>query len=370
MYPKYKKLLQANKFFRAFDFFVRFFMLIIIRIIDIFHAKQKTDQVESYVFILHGGFGDLVLLRDIINTLSKNKKIIILLDKKLTHFEFIFTAKEIFYYDKSSIFLSLNNIKDKINFSHSVLIQTSPIFEIHFIKYYLGIRSSIGLKYSFNLIKDDKNKNFYKHNMLNKYETYRNIFHMVSNKKIAQYKRKNETGYYVISPTKNMMWSNVKIPSFLFAQLINEIIDNSGNKILIFGSKEDNKFNDEIINLVRDKSRIKNLTGQISLKEAVEIISESSLFIGNDNGMAHMASNLGVNTYVIFTFSDPKVYLWKRSNYKFYFNNDYKCMPCISLPKIPVDNYPVICNYHYRCLNTINVPKIISELKAAQWIGS
>jgi ADP-heptose:LPS heptosyltransferase len=98
-----------------------------------------------------------------------------------------------------------------------------------------------------------------------------------------------------------------------YPELINSLC---GHNISILGSQ--NELGDLNCPDVTD------YRGKLSLKETVKVIKDSDLFIGNDGGLYHIATYLGVRTIVIFIryntifrmahFNKPNVrVLWRPS---------------------------------------------------------
>ena len=48
------------------------------------------------------------------------------------------------------------------------------------------------------------------------------------------------------------------------------------------------------------KTKIYNFTGKLTIQNSLEIISQSSYYIGANNGLANVAQMLGVNCTLIF----------------------------------------------------------------------
>lgn len=77
-----------------------------------------------------------------------------------------------------------------------------------------------------------------------------------------------------------------------------------GAKCVLLGTTKDNQIARMIAHT--QPEAFVNLTGKTSLDEAMGILSQSNLFIGNDSGLAHLAAAVGTSTIVIFGSTSPK----------------------------------------------------------------
>lgn len=156
-----------------------------------------------------------------------------------------------------------------------------------------------------------------------------------------------------------MGWDNLQLTSEIYNSIIKFLLKKYS--VIIVGGINDKKYNLLISKNFKNYNKFYNLTGETSFNELNDLILNSRLVIASENGIAHLTASLNKMVYVIYTFSDPLVYKWE-NNYHYYHNKKYTCMPCISLPSAPVDNYPVICKYNYRCNESVQPEEIITEL--------
>ena len=112
--------------------------------------------------------------------------------------------------------------------------------------------------------------------------------------------------------------------------------------ITVLGTKEDKAYGEKIRAV--SPSRITNLAGRTSIKDAVEVISTSRLVISNDSGLMHLASYLGVPVVGIFGSTSPD---WTRPLGKksVVLSSNLECAPCFKRE----------CPFgHYNCLKSIS----------------
>lgn len=96
-------------------------------------------------------------------------------------------------------------------------------------------------------------------------------------------------------PTKR--WEEEK-----YAELADMIIENHKNQIVVFSGPGEEFIGEKILKLMKNRAYlIKNL----NLREVAGIINHCSLFIGNDNGLFHMAVALGIPTITVFGPENP-----------------------------------------------------------------
>ncbi|MBI2651712.1 glycosyltransferase family 9 protein [Candidatus Woesearchaeota archaeon] len=121
---------------------------------------------------------------------------------------------------------------------------------------------------------------------------------------------------------KSRMW-----PKERFAELANRIIKKYNAKIILLGSKEEEKLANEIIELMKYKEykeKAFSVAGKTNMGEMFYLVSLCNLFIGNDSGPMHVAAAQGVRTIGLFgcnlpirfgPFGKGNISIYKKSNY-------------------------------------------------------
>ncbi|MFH1317257.1 MAG: glycosyltransferase family 9 protein [Candidatus Woesearchaeota archaeon] len=94
---------------------------------------------------------------------------------------------------------------------------------------------------------------------------------------------------------KSRMWMKER-----FAELGDRLIDEKNTKIVLLGSSDDIKLNDEIIRLVKNKGKIVNLAGKTSLQQLFYLEERCDLIISNDSGPMHIGAAMGTKTIGLF----------------------------------------------------------------------
>lgn len=120
-----------------------------------YYHKYLTKKVnlinKNLVFIFYGGLGDCILMLPLVNRLSKNFRVNIFLEEKLSDLSLL-TNKNINFinYKKNNLLKELR-LFSKSN-SNYFLIQQSPIFEFCLFHFLLKRPPVIGFIYRQNLI--------------------------------------------------------------------------------------------------------------------------------------------------------------------------------------------------------------------------
>jgi len=116
--------------------------------------------------------------------------------------------------------------------------------------------------------------------------------------------------------------------------------------ILFFGPAEEEWRKAYLVDLINE-----NIIFVLNkpLKEVVKYLRFCHIYIGNDSGITHLASSLGIPTIAIFGPTDPEIWRPLGSNVRIV-SADIDCAPCTS------DVFQR-CN-HQRCLESINIKDV------------
>ncbi len=77
-----------------------------------------------------------------------------------------------------------------------------------------------------------------------------------------------------------------------------------GLPVVLLGSAGERAVNAEAASLAK-KARVVDLSGKTTLPEALGVLASARLFVGNDSGLAHLASAAGTPSVVVFGPTDP-----------------------------------------------------------------
>lgn len=89
-------------------------------------------------------------------------------------------------------------------------------------------------------------------------------------------------------------------PKDSYNELISILLKNNFS-IFLLGSQNEKNYNDFFV-----REKVYNLCGVFNIKQTAALISLSTLFIGNDSGLGHLASSVGAKTFIIYGSTDPK----------------------------------------------------------------
>jgi heptosyltransferase II len=89
-----------------------------------------------------------------------------------------------------------------------------------------------------------------------------------------------------------------------FAEVFDSLAARQGLPVVLLGSTGEKAANAEATSLAR-KARVLDLSGATTLPEALGVLASARLFVGNDSGLAHLASAAGTPCVVVFGPTDP-----------------------------------------------------------------
>jgi len=90
-----------------------------------------------------------------------------------------------------------------------------------------------------------------------------------------------------------------------FAAVFEELAARRGLPVVLLGSEGEKSVNAKAAALAA-KARTFDLSGMTTLPEALGVLAEARLFLGNDSGLAHLAGAAGTPSVVVFGSTDPE----------------------------------------------------------------
>lgn len=133
-----------------------------------------------------------------------------------------------------------------------------------------------------------------------------------------------------------------------FAILGKELIKNYGVKIIITGSKDEEKLTQEVKELI-GKTFVFDFGGKTNLKELAAIFERSDLVVTNDTGSMHLACAVGADVVAIFGPSNPYRY-GPIGTKSFVVHSNIDCFPCKKESK---------CKINFKCIKEIEVEDVL-----------
>ena len=90
-----------------------------------------------------------------------------------------------------------------------------------------------------------------------------------------------------------------------FARVFEALGARRGLATALLGSAGEKAVNAEVVSRAT-KANVLDLSGATALPEALGVLAEAQLFVGNDSGLAHLASAAGTPSVVVFGSTDPE----------------------------------------------------------------
>jgi len=89
-----------------------------------------------------------------------------------------------------------------------------------------------------------------------------------------------------------------------FMQLASWLTGDMGAAVVLLGTKSDAESLPSLAEMA-ESANANSLVGETSLQEAIAIISQADLYIGNDSGLTHVAARLDIPSLAIFSGVAP-----------------------------------------------------------------
>jgi lipopolysaccharide heptosyltransferase II len=149
---------------------------------------------------------------------------------------------------------------------------------------------------------------------------------------------------------------NKRWPAPHFAIVASELIAR-GYHIDLHGSSEDSRITKEIAKDL-PAEHVTDFAGKLNLLEATEKISEATLIISNDSGLAHIAEAVGTKVIAVFGPTVKQFGFAPRSADAIVLEVEgLYCRPCTA---IGLDHCP---EKHFRCMKEIEPDRVLHQLE-------
>lgn len=299
--------------------------------------------MRNNILVLNNhGLGDVVMSFSFFEnflTNDKKSKLIVLFKSNLE--KELFTLTKIYYEHQNRFKLfSMGEIKKlflyvfRIKKAYTLGInetKSKKIFKLLGIKEYY-------LAHPYKYTKSKSQNVLHNENILHKSVLYSNLLN-ISNECILNSVLKdffididgvNDIGKYIVITSgsgdleKHKRWTTVG-----YRELVKKILDNTEYKVIFVGSSSEQKIVDEILLDIDSKyiEKIIQLNGKTNLKELINILRNSALVVGNDNGVLHIASACDSKVLGLFGSTDYKI-TGAKGNYVEIIDNRIECAPC------------------------------------------
>lgn len=145
-----------------------------------------------------------------------------------------------------------------------------------------------------------------------------------------------------------------------FSELIDRLTT-AGFAVALVGDAGDRPAALSLLSGLDSRERVGSFVGALSLQETAAVIGASSVFVGCDSGLAHLATALGIPTVVLFGPSDPNK--WSSpSEQHAVIHRALPCSPCA------IFGYRKWCR-EIPCMQSITVGMVFAAVEACQAEG-
>lgn len=352
----------------------RILLRTLIGVVPVAHSLLKPKSIhipKSVTVFLYGGFGDTIMKLSSLRNLSADTEIQIIYTKKQAAFVENVIGLGIQKFCIRSVW-DIFYIRRSINKS-SLFLFHSPLFEIYLLFLCFGFRygygyvgnrkrfRGIGFKPDVSVTVDLSASDF---------GNFCNIASCLDKSEVERFCLKDthvdlgfeSQPFVVININKSKGWPAGRWSQHNFIEVADFVQNELGLAIVLVGSPDET----DNVNLFasRLKSRgvvkVENLAGKTTFSELSNLVISSEFVVTCDAFIMHLASHYHKLVFSIFSFSDPKEFVWGNNEYSF--NPVFDCMPCVSYATAPVDNAPFVCPYNSRCDSTVSSSELIEKI--------
>ena len=161
----------------------------------------------------------------------------------------------------------------------------------------------------------------------------------------------------VINPNSSELIPIRKWPTSNYSMLIKKILnDYPSVYVVITGVKSEKPTAQEICTAVQN-DRCIDFTGQVTLRQLIDLYNTSKIIITNDSGPVHFASLTNIKIFVFLGPETPVRYAPLSTNYETFYSN-FACSPCVTA----FNSLHTPCTNNL-CLKTITPEYVYSKIK-------
>ena len=269
---------------------------------------MMTIKIQKILFITLSNIGDAILTTptlEAINLKYPNARIDIVGDKQsICIFKYFPYVENLFIKNKDHGFIGLIALLKKLRLTdYDLAIDLRSDALLYFIKSKIKVHK-LPSKKSIHLHSAEKHYHCLGAIVSNKIPDTK-IW--ISKKEISLAKKRigNIKKSKILSIGLGSRFKTKNWPVTSYADLSNKLLKYFDAVILV-GNKDDSKYADKFIENYHGK--IINCMGKYDIIETAALIKHSDLFIGNDSGLGHVASSVGVKTFTLFGNGEPYRY--------------------------------------------------------------
>lgn len=150
-----------------------------------------------------------------------------------------------------------------------------------------------------------------------------------------------------------------RLSALKYAAIYDYLIE-SGRRIIIVGSGDDQAILEKVRAHMRNGDKLADYCGKLSIKESVRMVGKSRLYIGNDSGLLHFAHAMDVTTLAFYTSSNSVVIDAKRRN-SIALQSKEPCSPCFK-PSESMRSLAYTCP-HTRCIDNFDMSEVFQSIE-------
>lgn len=331
-----------NKEIKKLAIFQTAFLGDVLLIIPIIHYILQKENFKIY-FIVKSGLEDISkLLPDSVELITFNKKE----NKFKNSLQLIKTLREkeidilisphrslttslIVYFSKPKLSIGF----DKAVFSFLYKVRKEYIQSQHEIQRNLALLSDI--------IKIDDWRRGIK----------LQIEFNIKENKFTKWIERNEN---IIAIAPGSVWETKKYPQEYFIKLIN-LLTSRNYKIILIGSKDDEKSCSDLIEYSKNNSDVLNFIGKLKIYESLSVIDKCNLLVSNDSAPTHLGTLTNAKVLTIYGSTIPEFGFYPyREGDNYIEIRNLKCKPC------GIHGKRECPEKHFRCMMDLK-PEIIFE---------
>lgn len=141
-----------------------------------------------------------------------------------------------------------------------------------------------------------------------------------------------------------------------FLRLASWLTGEMGAAVVLLGTQREAESTPRLTEMAQ-AAGAKSLVGETALQEAIALIAQADLFVGNDSGLTHVAARLDIPTIAIFSGTAP-IEVWAPfGRHATILHAPVDCAPCY-LPSLEH------CENAHKCIGTIDFDYVRSQAES------
>ena len=307
-------------------------------------------QTGENILVIQTAFlGDAILTLPMIQELKKKNSESKLDVLAIPSTEIIFSSSpyvdDVIVIDKKEKHKSikrLNNfIKELREKSYSIIYSPHRSFRSAYITIKLGVRETYGFdnssfKYAYkNIVKYKQTDHEVQRNLELIGEDTKDkswkispeiIIAETEKEKVTDVLSTNKIDTEFIAVAPGSVWETKRYPKEYYSEVIKSLIAKN-EKVVLIGGENDKLLCDEIAFNTNDK--VKNLAGEFSVTETIQLLGSAKLLITNDSAPTHMGMCADIPVLTIYCSTAPGFGFYPYNNKSRYLSYDkLDCKPC------------------------------------------